>query len=148
MKFLILTIILIISPCISYAGISHESKIALKLHDYNKALKLLAKQAVRDNSDAQYHLALLYRTGKGTKQNYKKAFYWFKRSANNGNIRAQYNCGILFENGYGVKVNLKKAKNWYRMAAKKGHQKSKLKLSTGLNSSNKNSSSNTCFQPT
>lgn len=132
MKIIVLAVLLIITPCISYAGISYESKIALKLHDYNKALRLLGPQAVRDNADAQYHLALLYRTGKGTKQNYKKAFYWFKRSANNGNVRAQYNCGILFENGYGVKPNKRKAMRWYKMAAKNGHQKSKAKLKSGL----------------
>ena len=142
MKFLIITLLLILTPGIVNAKISHESKVALRLHDYNKALKLLKSQAVRNNADAQYHLALLYRTGKGTKQNYKKAFYWFKRSADNGNLRSQYNCGILFENGYGVKANEKKALRWYKMAAKKGHSKSKAKLASGL-SITKNASKNT-----
>lgn len=137
MKIVLLATLLILTPCITNAGISHESKIALKLHKYEKALKLLKAQAVRDNADAQYHLGLLYRTGKGTKQNYKNALYWFKRSAKNGNIRAQYSCGVLFENGYGVKPNQAKALRWYKMAAKKGHEKSKLKIKQSSDTKNK-----------
>ena len=128
MKLVITTLLLLLTPCISFAGISYESKIALKLHEYPKAIKLLKAQAVKNNADAQYHLALLYRTGKGTKQNNKSAFYWFKKSAYNGNVRAQYNCGIIFENGYGVPQDKNKALRWYSMAAKKGHEKSILKV--------------------
>lgn len=133
MKIIVLAIILIISPCISYAKISHETKIALRQHDHVKALKLLKAQAAKNNADAQYHLALLYKTGKGTDQSHEKAFYWFKKSANQGNARAQYNCGILFENGYGVIANEKKAIRWYKMAAKNGHRKSKEKNKEWIN---------------
>lgn len=142
MKVFILTIILIITPGITYAGISHKTKVALRLHDHAKAFKLLKVQAVKNDAEAQYHLALLYRTGKGTKQSYKNAFYWFKKSADNGNIRAQYNCGILFENGYGVEANEKKALRWYKMAAKKGHRKSKEKLRSALTVKSNNRSNN------
>lgn len=74
MKSIILSILFFITPYVTYAGISHESKIALRLHKYTQALKLLKSQAVRENADAQYHLALLYRTGKGTKKVIRKLF--------------------------------------------------------------------------
>ena len=147
MKFIILTLILVISPGITYAKISHKAKVALRLQDYNKAHSLLKPQAKRGNADAQYHLALLYKSGKGVKKNNKTAFYWFKKSADKGNVRAQYNCGVIFENGYGVKTSYKKALHWYKMAAQKGHQKSIAKLDAGFSTTKniKSSSVNNLF---
>lgn len=123
--FLLITLLL---SSVTYAGDLYQAKTALKLHQHSKALKLFTLEARKNNIEAQYHLAVLYSAGKGTKKDLKKAFYWFKKSADKGHVRSQYNCGIIFENGYGVKANNKKAHRWYRMAARKNHKKSILKL--------------------
>ena len=127
-KIFIILFTLLILPGTAISGSLYEAKTAIKLHQYKKAIKLLTIEAKKNNPTAQYHLALLYHSGKGTRQDYNKAFYWFKKSAVNGNVRAQYNCGVLFENGYGVKVNKQKAIHWYEMSAKQGHNLSKKKL--------------------
>ena len=54
MKLIIILILLITIPYPSYASISHETKIALRLHQHKKALKLLKVQANKNNPDAQY----------------------------------------------------------------------------------------------
>ena len=97
MKKLIVFLFLISSTAI--ATDLYDAKTALKLHQHQKAYKLFYQHARRNNIDAQYHLAVLYNTGKGVKKSQNKAYYWFKRAARKGNVRAQYNCGILLENG-------------------------------------------------
>ena len=45
-----------------------------------KAYKYFKKAAYKNIAQAQYHLGILFRDGKGVIQNSKEAKYWFKKS--------------------------------------------------------------------
>jgi TPR repeat protein len=58
--------------------------------DYNMAFmqyKLAAEEG--DDKDAQYNLASMYATGRGTEKNYMLAAYWYKKVADQGDEEAK-----------------------------------------------------------
>ncbi len=124
MKYLFILLFIFISSSISYANSNTELTTGIELfHDkkYKEAYKYLQKEAVQNNSDAQYCLGLMYRYGNGVPMNCKKAFKFFYKAAEQNNIYAQIRLGKMYRWGTGVKSDYKKSIYWYFKASEQNN---------------------------
>lgn len=94
-----------------------DYKDALKMGDYETALREIKPLALKGDSEAQSILGTMYANGQGVPVNTKKAVEWTKKAAEKGYANAQYNLGIMYDTGTGVTENYKEAAKWYRKAA-------------------------------
>jgi TPR repeat protein len=113
--------------------------------------------AERGDAEAQYRLALYYRTGTEVCPDNKKAvdwlhraanqghagaqyalgaeasnpvqaYHWYLRAAEQGHSQAEYVVGRALEEGNGVPRNYRKAVEWYRKSAESGHADGMFRL--------------------
>ena len=70
--------------------------------DVNKAWRWYSKAAGKQDLEARYRIACLYRDGIGVKQNDREAAYWFGRAANNGHPLALLNIADCYIEGRGI----------------------------------------------
>lgn len=84
--------------------------------------------AERGNAAAQSNLGILYRDGRGVRQNYAESAKWFRKSAEQGFAPAQLDLGVAYERGLGVKRNDVEAGKWYRKAAKQGNRRAQFNI--------------------
>lgn len=103
-----------------YIGISYARGTELA-QDYTKAAYWYREAAERNNPDAIYSLAELYREGKGVPQNYKDAIYWYKKIAET-NFFAMFRLASCYQHGLGADQDIQIAKQWYKKACDKGFQ--------------------------
>ena len=75
-------------------------------------LELREKALKQRDPKATYHLAQIYASMKG-KKNEKKAYELYKSSATHGYAEAQFKMGICNEKGIGVKPSIRMAITWY-----------------------------------
>ncbi len=101
---------------------------AVDKKDYAKALAVFLRLAETGNADAQYDLAMLYRTGKGVEKNLGKSFKWFQKAAEQGLPDAQYYLAYMYDNGEAVDKDLQKAFVWYLKAAEHGQGLAQINL--------------------
>lgn len=87
---------------------------------FTDAINILLPLAKRNNSSAQFYVALMYDQGHGVIKNFKIAASWYERAAKQGHIDAQYNLGIAYASGQGVKHSVLRAIRWWKSAALKG----------------------------
>lgn len=73
------------------------------------------------NSEAQYHLALMYDSGKGVERNPREAEKYYKMAALQGHSAAQYYLGRLYStNDSGIRRDEKEAAKWFKAAEEQG----------------------------
>jgi uncharacterized protein len=101
-------------------GSLEDADAAYKRGDYAAAFQLFRALADHGNAEAQYNLAAMYVSGRGTPQDDGQAMHWFQKSAGQGHILAQYSLGVGYENGRGVEKNHVAAMSWYFQAASQG----------------------------
>lgn len=75
-------------------------------------LELREKALKQRDPKAMYHLAQIYASMKG-KKNETKAYELYKSSATHGYAEAQFRMGICNEKGIGVKQSIRMAITWY-----------------------------------
>lgn len=80
------------------------------------------------NVDAQYQLAKLYSSGKGTKKDEFEAVKWFRRVAEKNDPRGQSMLGVMYTNARGVKRDYRQAITWFRKAAAQNSAHAKYNL--------------------
>ncbi len=51
---------------------------------YKKAVHWYTKSAEQGDAEAQYHLGVMYKNGRGVPQDHEKAIKWFTKSAEQG----------------------------------------------------------------
>lgn len=82
---------------------------------FKKGFKLTKKAAKQDLALANYDLGVLYKYGKGKKQNLNKATKWFRKGYKLGNSKAAYSLGYMFFKGFGNETqDYKKAVKWFK----------------------------------
>jgi ankyrin repeat protein len=91
---------------------------------YQKALPQLKQLAKKENSLAQYQLALLYLQGNAVDKSSKQAQYWLLQAAAN-NSKASYLLGSLYARGKTFKKDLTKAKYFLGISKELGNFKAK-----------------------
>ena len=77
---------------------------------------------------SQYNLGLLYRYGRGVKQDYLEAADWYRKAAAKGYADAQNNLGVLYRDGEGVSQDYSEAYKLFTKAAKQGNEYAKRNL--------------------
>ena len=98
-----------------------KGRLAYEKGDYGTALQIFIPVAEKGDSIAQFHLAKMYRKGKGVSKDYKAAVKWFNLSAAQGNAVAQYHLGVAYSFGLGVVPDYEIALKWYLKSAEQGN---------------------------
>ncbi len=101
-------------------GELYESALVNDKPNYELAFYWYKKAAELGYADAQYNLGLLYRDGKGVKQDNNQAVSWIKKAAKQDDALAQNNLGSMYEKGIGVVQDNDKAVKWFTKAAERG----------------------------
>ena len=82
---------------------------------FKKGFKLTKKAAKQNLALATYDLGVLYKYGKGRKQNLIKATKWFRKGYKLGDSKAAYSLGYMFFKGFGNETqDYKKAVKWFK----------------------------------
>jgi hypothetical protein len=88
--------------------------------DQTHAFALYLSAARAGVAEAQFNVAVMYDSGRGTRHDALQAALFYAFAAVGGNARAAYNLGMLYETGDGVSRNLALARAWYRKASEAG----------------------------
>jgi len=123
-----LSLFILIAP--AHSASIEDAKRLIRIKDFTGAHHILLKLAKKNNIDAQYTIATLYRNGHGINKDLDKSFYWFKSAARKHHIKAQYELGLLYRDGHGTGKDLNKAIFWLSKAAEKNHRKAASLLKT------------------
>ena len=89
--------------------------------DYANAFNMFNQLASAGDASAEFQLAMLYETGRGTKQDPRQAMHWLRMSAAHGNTQAQSNLGVAYSMGLGVTQDALRAYVWFAMSADAGN---------------------------
>lgn len=88
----------------------------------------LIERANRDDTQAQYDLAVYLATRRSGGLASSEAVRWLQRAAGQGHIEAQSDLGLLYYRGAGVPQDSAEAARWLRRAAEQGHAASQADL--------------------
>ncbi len=94
---------------------------AVETGDFDVAYTQFEELAKSGDAEAQYNLAILFKSGNGVKQDSKKAAKWFRSAADQGLAAAQHHLGLMYDNGIGVEQNYEYAVVWYKKASMQGY---------------------------
>jgi TPR repeat protein len=89
--------------------------------DHTADIETLQDRAEKGDSEAQYHLANMYRNGKGVERDDSIAAGWYQKAAEAGNVQAQYNLGMMRAIGKGLPKDEIRGYMWLMLAAVEGH---------------------------
>lgn len=105
----------------NYLGWMYEDGLGIE-PDYGKARYWYEKSAAQDNTNAQYHLGMLYFHGKnGIKKDYDKAFSLVQKAADKNYSYALCTLGEMYYHGKGCKKDYEQAFNNYTKAVQQVH---------------------------
>jgi hypothetical protein len=108
-------------PALADAQADFSRAVAYDLAgDQTRAFALYLSAARAGLAEAQFNVAVMFDSGRGTRHDALQAALFYAFAAVNGNARAAYNLGLLYESGDGVSQNLALARAWYRKAAEAG----------------------------
>lgn len=88
---------------------------------YELEFKEACKLACNGNTEAMFHLAGLYASGRGIECNPEAATQWYEKAAKGGLSIAQYFLGYRYETAQGIEQNINQAEFWYKKAAMQGN---------------------------
>lgn len=89
--------------------------------DFAGAKEWYERAATAGHAAAQYALGVLYRLGRGVKQDYVLAHDWIEKAAAQGHEVAQFTLGLQYDLGQGVAASTALAREWYLKAAAQGN---------------------------
>ena len=82
---------------------------------------MITEAAEQGNAEAQCHLGVMYRQGKGgLPQSDALAVEWYRKAADQGHAKSQCNLGLILAIGKGVPENFPEALRWLRKAHAQG----------------------------
>jgi TPR repeat protein len=88
------------------------------------------EHAIDGDAKAQYHLALMFDTGRGVPLIPTEAERWYRAAAEQGHPNACYYLARMYEiETSGIPTNDEEALKWYKKAAELGHKQAKDKIS-------------------
>ena len=95
----------------------------LRNGDFNNAANYFKSAADRGSAEAQYEIALLYKSGAGVAQSTANAFSYMKAAAEAGFTKAYRELGEMYHGGRGTAKDRSQAEYWYKKAVDSGDQK-------------------------
>lgn len=128
LKKIVVTVLGVMLFASTQAGDFEDGVVAYEREDYLTAASHFTKAAEQGDSDAQYNLGLMYKSGKGVRQDEKVAFKWYKKAAEQGVASAQYILGLMYHKGAGVRQDERVAVKWYKKAAEQKHATAQYNL--------------------
>lgn len=81
-----------------------------------RAFDLYRRAAEAGLPAAEFNVAIMFDSGRGTPADMAQAATWYARAATHGDHRAAYNLGQLYENGQGVPQNIDLARAWFKQS--------------------------------
>lgn len=118
---------LLVVPFNLYGDIEEKLKEiekSIRLREYSQAVKLLRPLVKSGNSEAEFRMADIYRSGTGIKKDLKQAMILYEKAANRGHADAQYTLASLLQK----RGKKGQAERWFQQAAVQGHSKAQKKL--------------------
>lgn len=103
---------------------------SIRLREYGQAVTLLKPLLNKNNAEAQYRMAGLYRSGSGVKKDMEKAMSNYTKASQNGLADAQFALASLLEKRGTSSQKLIDIQKWYQAAADQGHRKAIQKLAS------------------
>lgn len=98
-----------------YIGMIYDLKGKIDKNYYKDAAEWYEKAANGDVTDAQYDIALYYKTGKGGLHEDKdKAAYWFREAALRNDCYAQFELAKLYDEENATEQDKENAIYWYK----------------------------------
>lgn len=85
-----------------------------------QVVQMLEQYSIEGSAESENKLGVLFRDGKGVKQDYAEALKWFHRSAEKGEKLPHNNIGIMYAGGLGVEKDFIEAGKWFLKAAELG----------------------------
>jgi len=85
--------------------------------DFNSSFNECKYLALQGDNKAINHLAYMFYTGQGVKQNITISIALYKIAAKNNNAKAQYNLGVFISRGVGITKNLLDAAFWFTLSS-------------------------------
>ena len=110
-----------------HTHIKRTQRVSVSAIDSQKFFYAM-RAAKNNNAKAQFDLAIMYATGRGTQKNEKLAFNWFHKSARQNYAAAKHYMGLSFLQGRGVRKQQELARYWFKLALKQGYQSSAIYL--------------------
>lgn len=110
-----------------------DAQRASEMGNYAKAVKLLKPLAAKGNAEAQFKLATLYYSGRGTSTSFKEAARLYRLSAEQGHVVAQSNLATMYYWGEGVPKNYVMAHMWKNLASNRAEGDRQLRYAEQLN---------------
>ena len=122
-----------------YKGHKYRDGTDVKQDD-DTAVKLYTKAAGMGNAEGIYNLALMYKRGRGVRQDFVMAVKLLKEAASKppfhktmrtpvvGVAEAQHSLGLTYEEGVGVTQSFPEAYKWYKKASDLGYSNSSNNL--------------------
>jgi TPR repeat protein len=117
--FLAITALLIAPAAIADTADGVE---AFETKQFAKAIKELTPAAKEGDSDALYHLGLMYSGGFGVTKNLAKALKLYGQAAELGHVSAQKEYGTALAIGDGAEQDVAEGLKWLIIAARSGDQ--------------------------
>ena len=99
--------------CFVFLSVIAQSGIILAAEQDVPDFAATQKAAEQGDADAQYRLAVMYKTGRDVPQDHHKSMKWFLKAAEQGNYSAQFNVGVGYLSGRGVPKDGHKAVEWF-----------------------------------
>jgi len=88
------------------------------------------EHAIDGDANAQYHLALMFDTGRGVPLIPTEAEKWYKLAAEQGHANACYYLARMYSiETSGINKNDAEAIKWFKKAAELGHKQAREKIS-------------------
>ena len=106
----------------------HEALKAYQIRQFDQAYLLFSKLLKSKDPDVYYYLGLLYKDGKGIKQNEKEAFRLFSLAQLELHPEATYEMGQCYELGTGTAKDETRAFEYYHAANARGSLEGELKV--------------------
>jgi len=104
------------------------AKAAYDRGDYETALRIAEPLARQGDAQSQNRLGVMYRYGRGVRQDDEEAAKWYRKAADQGHAAAQFNLGTLYFAGRGVRQDDAEAAKWFRKAADQGYSSAQCNL--------------------
>lgn len=95
----------------------------LRNGDFSNAANYFKSAADRGSAEAQYEIALLYKSGAGVAKSTANAFTYMKAAAEAGFTKAYRELGEMYHGGRGTAKDRTQAEYWYKKAVDAGDQK-------------------------
>lgn len=105
-----------------------EARLAVRRHDYGRAVSIWQRAADRGSGEAAYRLGVARRSGLGIEKDIDRAVHWFRIAVDRGHHGAQLALGLLHQNGTGVPRDRDEAIRLIGLAARGGHRGAKERL--------------------